>query len=311
MSKTTLNQWPKIDEVQDSYLETWLEAFLMDRRAQNMAPGTLRFYKIKLRTFAEYCESQQVKYITQIDPNLIRQFIFSLESKGHNPGGIHGYYRTLKTFLRWWENEVEPEGWKNPIKKVKAPRLTIEPLEPIDIEDVRAMMEACPKDSLVGLRDKAMMLFLLDTGVRASELLSISLSDLNLITGETLIRLGKGRKPRYVFLGLTSRKAVRAYLKKRNDTLPYLWVNKNQEPLGYWGLKAMIRNRADDANVSTPSVHGFRRWFALTCLRAGADVYSIQALMGHADLQVLRRYLKQTNPDLMRAHQKASPVDNL
>ena len=79
----------------------------------------------------------------------------------------------------------------------------------------------------------------------------------------------------------------------------------------YWGLNAMIRYRAKKAKVAIPSIHGFRRWFALTCLRAGADVYSLQELMGHADLQVLKRYLKQTSSDLMKAHQRASPVDNL
>ncbi len=311
MTKTTLNQWSTLIATQDSHLETWLDAFLVDRKAQNMARGTLKFYKNKLGVFAKYCDSQEVKLITQIDPNLIRDFIFYLEARGHNAGGIHGFYRTLKTFLRWWENEIEPEGWKNPIKKVKAPRVPVEPLDPVDIDNVRAMLDICPKNTLTGLRDKAIMLFLLDSGVRASELLSINLDDINLVSGEILIRQGKGRKPRFVFIGSRTRKAVRAYLKIRHDFLPVLWINKNQEPLAYWGLNAMIRYRAFKAKVAIPSIHGFRRWFALTCLRAGANVYSIQELMGRADLQVLKRYLKQTNDDIKREFQRASPVDTM
>ena len=54
------------------------------------------------------------------------------------------HYRTVKTFLRWWENEAEPKNWSNPIRKVKAPKMSIEPLEPVDIEAVKAMMEICP-----------------------------------------------------------------------------------------------------------------------------------------------------------------------
>lgn len=311
MPLTALNQKIILQEVQDTYLETWIEAFLKDRKAQNMARGTLNFYKSKLTIFYQYCESQEVKQITQIDPNLIREYLFYLESKGHNEGGIHGFYRTLKTFLRWWENEVEPEGWKNPIKKVKAPRVAIEPLEPVNIEDVRAMMDKCPKSSFLGLRDKAVMLVLLDTGVRAAELLAINLEDIDLVSGEILIRQGKGRKPRNVFIGSKTRKAIRAYLKLRRDTLPNLWINKNHEPLAYWGLKAIVRYRANQANVPIPSIHSFRRWFALTCLRAGANVYSIQELMGHTDLQVLRRYLKQSTSDLRREFSKASPVDGM
>ncbi len=311
MSDTTVNQWTIIKQIQDSYIETWLEAFLIDRKAQNMAKGTLNFYKNKLGVFAKYCESQEVKQITQIDPNFIRQYIFYLESKGHNAGGIHGFYRTLKTFLRWWENEVEPEGWKNPIKKVKAPRVPVEPLDPVNIDDVKAMLEICSKESLLGVRDRAIMLFLLDSGVRASELLSINLEDVNIISGEILVREGKGRKPRYVFIGSKTRKAIRAYLKLRKDSLPDLWINKNQEPLAYWGLKAIMRNRANQAKVTIPSIHAFRRWFALTCLRAGANVYSIQELMGHSDLQVLKRYLKQTNGDIKNEFSLVKPVDNL
>ena len=173
------------------------------------------------------------------------------------------------------------------------------------------MLDICPKNTITGLRDKAMMFFLLDTGVRASELLAINIEDINIVTGEILIRQGKGRKPRYVFIGLKTRKAVRNYLKFRKDLLPALWVSLEGERLSYWGLKFVMRSRANQANVNTPSLHSFRRWFALTCLRAGANVYSIQELMGHTDLQVLKRYLKQTNQDLMKAHQRANPIDSL
>jgi site-specific recombinase XerD len=310
MSDTTCNQWTILNEVQNAHLESWLDAFLLDRKAQNMTNGTLFFYKNKLDMFIQFCDTQEVKYITQITPDLIRMYIFYLDSKGHNAGGIHAYYRTLKTFLRWWENEVEPEGWKNPIKKVKAPKNPIEPLDPVNIDDVKAMLNVCPKDTLIGLRDKAMMLFLLDTGIRASELLAMNINDIIIMNGEILIRQGKGRKSRNVFIGSKTRKAIRAYLKRRKDNNSALWISMEQERLSYWGLKSVIRNRANQAGVNIPSLHSFRRWFALTCLRAGANVYSIQELMGHTDLQVLKRYLKQTNLDLIKAYKQVSPVDN-
>ena len=91
--------------------------------------------------FVQFCDMQEVKFITQITPDIIRQYLFYLNNEGHNAGGIHAYYRTLKTFLRWLENEIEPEGWKNPIKKVKAPKNPIEPLDPANIDDVRAMLD--------------------------------------------------------------------------------------------------------------------------------------------------------------------------
>lgn len=311
MYQTAVDQRPISEIVQDDYLLTWIEAFLVDRKAQNMSKGTLQYYQKKLRHFSNFCEGQAVKNISQITPTLLREYILDFESKGHNAGGCHQAYRTVKTFLRWWENEVEPPNWKNPIKRVRAPKLAIEPLEPVSLDAVKAMLDVCPRDTLTGQRDRAIMDFLLDTGVRANELVSLTAEDVNLITGEVLIRQGKGRKPRTVYLGSKTRKALRAYLSLRQDSCKDLWITDEGEPITYWGLKMIMRRRAEQAKVQTPQLHAFRRWFALTCLRAGVDVYSLQELMGHADLQVLRRYLKQTNQDVREAHHRASPVDNI
>jgi len=296
--------------LQDDYLLIWIEAFLIDRKAQNMSKGTLGFYQCKLKNFMDFCESKAVKNIMQITPSLLREYLLEFEAKGHNPGGCHTAYRTVKTFLRWWENEVEPKDWSNPIRKIKAPKMGIEPLDPVDIEVVKAMMEVC-FHNLTGQRDKAMMLFLLDTGVRASELVSINLEDVNPTIGDVLVRVGKGRKPRTVYLGSKSRKALRAYLKLRRDSCDALWITDEEERLTFWGVKSMMARRANQAHVKTPQLHAFRRWFALSCLRAGMDIYSLQKLMGHADLQVLSRYLKQTNQDIRNAHHKACPVDSI
>ena len=129
-------------------------------------------------------------------------------------------------------------------------------------------------------------------------------------TGSILIRHGKGAKFRTVFLGKKSRRAVRAYLRCRTDNCHALWVTQEGECLTYWGLREIIRRRSTLAKVKAPSLHSFRRAFALNMLRAGADIFSLQKLMGHADLQVLRRYLAQTNQDTFEAHRRGGPVDN-
>ena len=94
------------------------------------------------------------------------------------------------------------------------------------------------------------------------------------------------------------------------EPLDPLWVSVQGNRLTYWGLRQVIRRRAEKAGVPAPSLHSFRRAFALLCLRNGADVYSLQKLMGHSDLSVLRRYLKQTEDDLRATHEKHGPVDN-
>jgi integrase/recombinase XerD len=308
MQQATLNQWA-ILENQDTYILTWVEAFLVDRQAQGLSKGTLHFYRYKLKLFMFYCDVQEIKYITQITPVLIREYLLYLERKGHNPGGIHACFKALKTFLFWWEEEIEPEGWKNPIRKVKAPKIPNEQLQPVKLEIVQSMLTTCDS-SLIGKRDKAIMLCLLDTGTRAAEFCALNLEDIDKVYGSLIISKGKGGKTRSVFLGKKARRSVRAYFRERKDHSPALWITNSGTRITYWGLREIIRRRAIRANVPNPGLHDFRRAFALQCLRNGMDVYSLQKLMGHSDLQVLKRYLAQTTEDIKEAHRIGSPVDN-
>jgi site-specific recombinase XerD len=309
MATTTKNQLHNLKSTQEDHLLTWLGAFMNDRKAQGFTSGTLHFYKTKLSTFANFCASRMITQITQITASDLREYMLRMEEAGHNNGGRHGCYRTVKTFLYWWESEVEPEGWSNPIRKVKPPKLCVEPLEPAKLEDIKAMIETCDK-TFYGLRDKSILLGLLDSGARCQEFLNLQLNDYDQFSGEVLIRLGKGGKSRTVFLGKITRKAVRAYLHCRIDDSNALWVTSYGEQLTYFGLREVIRRRAKKAKIRTPALHSFRRAFAINMLRAGVDVFSLQKLMGHADLQVLRRYLAQTTEDIAQAHRIGSPVDN-
>ena len=315
MTENALNQWLKTEVRNDDLIQPWMESFIMDRKIQNMSKGTIYFYTTKLKLFLEYCDQVDIIYIQQLTANIIRQYLLWLENKGHNPGGIHACYRTLKTFLRWWEDETDQENYKNPMRKVKAPKIAIEPLEPVSIEVIDKMINTCKGNDLTTLRDKAIMLILLDTGARASELCAINLEDLDAIVGTCMIKQGKGRKPRSVFLGQKTRKVLRAYLKVRNGIEELkgqeaLWVTRDGDRMQYWCLNEIIKRRARMAEVEKPELHGFRRAFALNFLRNGGDIYTLQKLMGHADLQVMRRYLAQTTKDLQIAHNKFSPVDN-
>ena len=174
----------------DEYLLNWVEAFLIDRKARGLASGTLRFYQQKIKLFCDFCEAQVISEIGQITPTLLRQYLLWLEETNHNDGGRHAAYRTVRAFLYWYEDEVEPEGWKNPIRKVKAPKVSEAPLEPVTFDVVSQMIKACERGTFTGDRDAAILLCLLDTGARAMEFLSINLDDVNQARGDILIRQG-------------------------------------------------------------------------------------------------------------------------
>jgi len=110
----------------EDYLPSLVEAFLLDRRTQGLSGGTVKFYHNKLKRFTDFAESQALTQLSELTPDFLRQFILFM-GEGHNPGGVHAAYRSLKAFLRWVEfEEVAPDGWKNPIRKVKSPRVPIE-----------------------------------------------------------------------------------------------------------------------------------------------------------------------------------------
>jgi len=310
MQPSFLNQWSTLHLVaQYERLDLLIEAFLTDRKAANMSPGTIFFYRKKFELFMKFCESQAITRIDQITPDIIRAYLLHLEDTGHNPGGRHACFRVLRTLFYWLESEQE--GFKSPVRKVKPPRIPQEIIKPVELEDVSRLVNTCKGSGFHAARDLALLLFLLDTGARAAETLNIDLSDLDLISSGALIRSGKGRKPRTVFFGKQTRRALRAYLKTRQDYSHALWVTDEGDRLQYWGLREILRRRAKIAGVEMPSPHDFRRAFAINMLRNGTDLITLQRLMGHTSLVVLNRYLAQVDSDLKLAHAKASPVDNL
>jgi integrase/recombinase XerC len=309
MDTKTINNQGTIQNIyQEYYLSIAVNAFLLDRKAQNLAYGTISFYQKKLTLFHNFCESQLIKTIDQLTPDIIRQFIFHLEQTGHNPGGIHTCYRTLRTFLYWWEEEFEPEDWKNPIRKVKAPKVPVEPLRPVSQDDFERLLSTCNK-SWYGKRDNAILLTLLDSGLRASELCNLNLADLELANGALEIRQGKGRKPRVTFIGRQARRAIRQWVRVRGTEAGPLFTTHQEDRLTYWGLRQIIRRHSVQAGIPEPGLHDFRRAFCLSQLQAGVPETTIARLMGHTSTQLIARYARQTGKDI-REHYH-SPVDGM
>lgn len=303
------NRAPIIKNLDDMAVDQLVEAFILERKSQAVSKSTIRIYTTEFKAFLSFCEDKGVEYVQAITPFILRAYLIHLSETGRNPGGVNIAYRNMKTLLNWYEQEIEPRDWKNPFHKVKNPKVPITPLEPIEIDDVKVLCSVCGGETCEDKRDRALLMFLLDSGVRAFEAINASLDDLDLLSGTLLIRKGKGGKPRQVSIGKKTSKAIRQYIRMRNDEDPALWVSRYGKRMTYDGLNSMIRRRSKQANIPKPGLHDFRRAFAINCLRAGMNIFTLQKLMGHADLQVLRRYLAQTDADLVREYSKASPVD--
>ena len=296
---------------QEYYLPILVQSFLTDRKAGGLTPSTVKFYQKYLSKFLAYCEAQAVTQVTELKPDFLRKYLLFL-GETHSPGGVHAFYRSIRAFLRWIEFDEIVDNWKNPIRKVKSPKVDIPPIKGVSLDDFTALLKTCTIANGMGKRDAAILLTLLDTGARVAEVLNINIKDANMVTGEILIPTGKSRKPRNVYFGTKTRQAIRAYLRSREDYCPALFVTDEGERLTYNGLRAILTRHSELAGLTEiPSAHDFRRTMALEFLRNGGDIYSLQRILGHASTAVLWRYLAQTDTDGQMAHRQFSPVDRL
>jgi site-specific recombinase XerD len=222
-------------------------SFLRDRRSRSLAARSMEYYEDKLNAFQKWLDTQDIGEMDQITSDVVRSYMLFLEEKGHKPGGIMTHYRAVKALCRFWV--VETETYRDPFVRVRPPKVVIEPIPGIPIDDVFKMINASTGRN--DARDRAILLTLLDTGVRKAEMVAINVGDVDLETGVVQIRHGKGGKKREVFLGKTARRAVRKYLRERKNPRPNepLWISELDERLAYSGLRQIVARRAKDAGL--------------------------------------------------------------
>lgn len=283
------------------------DIFITAKEAERCTPRTIATYRYTLQRFCDWLATRNVLDARDITPHHIRLFLADLDKQGRAAGYIHIHARVIKTWVRFLHaEELIPT---DPMQKVAMPRLDKTILPAFTAEDVKHLLGACTTE-----RDRALVLCLLDTGCRAAELVGLNVGDVDRKSRAVTIRQGKGRKDRLAFLGATSRKALLRYLIARPDAQPRdpLFPSATtNERLTTNGLLLLCRRLGKRAAVENCHPHTFRRTFALWSLRAGMNIYALQQIMGHSDLEVLRRYLALVEEDLEDAHRKHGAVDNM
>ena len=220
----------------------------------------------------------------------------------------------------------------NPAKEITPPKFPKHVIQTFTKDDLEKLIKAClysrqavTQDRRTFVmrrpsanRDQAILLTLLDTGLRASELCALTVGDLDLKTGKVDVRHGigggaKGGKGRTTYLGKVARKAVWRYLAVRedgDDPKAPLFISAAYRPFNRNTLRILVRRLGERAEVAHVHPHKFRHTFAITYLRSGGDVFTLQSLLGHGSLDMVRHYAQIAEVDVQTAHRKASPVDN-
>lgn len=294
-------------------IERELQEFFIDRQARNLTPKTLHWYTYNLTTFASYSIEHGIKATIDITPRHIRRFLIYLSQQNYNDGGVYAIFGALRAYLRWYIAEFEPVDWTNPLDKVEAPKRGTELQKPLSLDEFKAMVATCEPKTLAGDRDKAMLLLLIDTGVRHQELTDLQIGDVDINTGQVVVKRGKGRKGRSVFIGAKTRKALTVYFRhypNRTDE-GKLWITRDGKPLTRSGIRQIVRRRAKSAGLKEPGLHDFRRAFAINYLRNGGDVLTLQRLLGHSSLAIINKYVALLDEDLRLGVQRHGVVDNM
>ena len=314
-------------------LKSFVNGFVLTKQTEGKSPRTVEFYSENLKRFLWYSVKQEwsddIRIITEWNIREFLGYVGSQEKRWGVSGNgsetskrkasfttIHHYFVVLANFFGW----AVREGFLDldPTSTIKMAKPKEKVIKPYSQDELLRMLSVCEMDyegnaKFLGSRNKAVILVLLDSGVRLSELQGMTLEDINTSNGNIKV-LGKGNKERIVRIGKVAQKAVWRYLMYRPENRSNkLWLNEEGKPLNSVGIQSLVQRLKERGKVGgSGSVHRFRHTFALNFLRADKNVFNLQYLLGHSQLEMVKRYTATLGmEDALKAHEKASPADML
>ncbi|HLW03547.1 MAG TPA: tyrosine-type recombinase/integrase [Ktedonobacterales bacterium] len=305
-----------------------VEGFLLDCQVRGLSERTIEWYRQKLSYLADWLQEQKVVSLERVTTLHLRTFVQQVQqtdAHANNPKKptlsgrkvsaftLKGYTQTMKTLFRWCVAEGLLE--KDPSARLARPKLPRYLIPTLSVEQIEALMGACDSTTAIGFRDQLILLLLLDTGVRVSELCGLKLRDVH---EDYIVVTGKGSKQREIGISpILSKylwKYVRLYRKPVDSAQQQLLLSYRGLPLAVEtvdDILAEIRSRAGLNGVRV-SPHVFRHTFARTYLAKGGDVYKLSRLMGHTGVEVTQIYLKDVQAAEARQGQAdLSPLESL
>ena len=283
-------------------LDTAILDFYLSRQAMLCTAQTMRFYHFTLGRFSRWLENEEITSPKQIIPSVIRKFMSELASNNLKAWSIHSYARVIRTFLRFcYQEKIIEEPVKFPMPRLGRQRLPV-----LNADQLRQLIKVCKTP-----REKALVLFMADTGLRLSEVINLNWADINLETGMIVVRVGKGNKARLVAAGSQTCRALLA-LKKREDCNDYkpVFQTKSGKRLQPFGLRSIF-TRLSKAVGFNVGAHIMRRTCATLALKAGQDLVTVQATLGHASIETTRGYIQLLDEEIIENQRRFSPIDHL
>jgi integrase/recombinase XerD len=306
-----LNASPKVNL--DLTLVEMFERFLVAKRAEALAKRTLEDYQTHFGYFYEFIDGD-IK-AEDITADLLREYLsYMIHDRGLKPMTVNLRVRTIRAFMRF----CFTEGYiKDPVhekfKPIKTPDDTIQALTP---SEMKVLLLVIDESYYAGYRDKIMIYALLDTMVRISELIAIKRENVDLKAGSIQLEAldTKTRKARNVPLSSQTIKLLAEYIVETSDfDSEYLFLTNDGRQMSANTFRRNMQEYGEKAQIKNKRVspHTLRHTGALFYIMNGGDPFSLQKILGHSDMSMVRKYIQMTDNDVKRQHNAFSPLNRL
>ncbi len=339
----------KRNESEGVFVQEVTQAYLSSPHVKKLSPRTQEEYQQELTVFSDWCQGVQIRnekgkrevvvgeglVLHQIDQYAVQFFLEHLQTT-HKPTKkscyeistytLAGYVRVIKSFLNWCLRDEQYGCYTSQtvIQRIENPKVIEVIIETFSVEQIQALFKACDKEESdhLQMRDKAILAVLLDCGLRATELCTLTIGNISLDTKDAYVRvLGKGNKWGEVGLGEQSRRYVQKYVRVfRIPTIgtqillqdALVFVNRYGEQLTKSGLWRIIDRLGEWAKIEGVrcSPHTFRHTYACMFMQNGGDIYKLSKLLRHSSVSVTEQYLKSLQQSEARKGAK-SVLDSL
>ena len=290
------------------YIDDFFEYLKTERK---MAKNTLEAYRRDVLEFAEFEKSRDINDLRETQGTEVVAFLLQLKNNGKSAATVNRKLASVRAFYNYLR--INDQVKSNPTQNIKSPRIERKAVEYLTLEEVDRLLSV-PDDTLIGIRDRAMLELLYATGIRVTELIEANLEDINLRMG-FITCAGDQSKARIIPIGRPARAALESYIydarpaivKEKNDRKS-LFVNYTGERItrqGMWKILKEYGRKAGLEEKLTPNV--LRNSFAVHMLQNGADLKSLQELMGHEDISATQIYLTVTKNRIKDVYDRTHP----
>ncbi|MBI5629904.1 MAG: tyrosine-type recombinase/integrase [Elusimicrobia bacterium] len=310
----TLNQDRLSESRKATTFQQAYEEFRLRCDSRNLSSGTLAWYHQILGGLERFLVQRYgIASMEGITAGHIRAHLSQLKARELSSETVHRTYGGLRCFFKFLLREGLIRS--NPMELVERPKRERHLIQPLQSEHVRTLLAQADPKSFLGLRNKVLMLLMLDSGLRLSEALKLRLPNVD-VPGGTVLVMGKGRKERRVPFAKVTRQALEAYLvARRRIVVPsdLLFISRHGGELTSRHVQIMIKRYGERAGIQGVRVspHTLRHTCATQYIINGGDPFSLQQILGHSTLEMVRQYVHLANRDVYDAHRRYSPMDRL